>query len=97
MQAGEINKLLKVRPFESFRMRMTDGSSVVIRHPEQALVTARRMFIALPSKQSTREPATLKTDKPADDWMVLDPIHVVSIEPNGDHKPKTRSKKPRQH
>ncbi len=95
MQATEINKLLKVQPFESFRMRMTDGSSVVIRHPEQALVTTRRMFIALPSKRTSRERATLKTDKPADDWIVLDPIHVVSIEPNGDHKQKSQTKKPR--
>jgi hypothetical protein len=74
---------------------MSDGSSVVIRHPEQALVTARRIFIGLPAKRSARDMATPSTDKPADDWTLLDPLHVVAIEPNGDRKPRPRTKKTR--
>jgi len=93
MQADEITKLLSVRPFEPFRLRMTDGSSVVIRHPEQALVTARRIFIGLPAKHAARELATPATNRPADDWTLVDPIHVVAIEPNGGRKPRSRSKK----
>jgi len=54
MQANEITRLFQVRPFESFKLRMADGSSVTVRDPDQALVTVRRIFIGLPAKRSGR-------------------------------------------
>ncbi len=73
MQAGEIAKPLRARPFESFRLRMSDGSSVIVRHADQALVTARRIFIGHPAQRADLESETLPTDEPAEDWIVLDP------------------------
>ena len=47
MEATEIIKLLRVRPFEPFRIHMTDGRSFDIDHPELSIVTRRKMIIGV--------------------------------------------------
>jgi len=93
MQANEITRLFQVRPFESFKLRMADGSSVTVRDPDQALVTVRRIFIGLPAKRSGRSIATPPTYDLAEDWIMFDPIHIVAVEPDGHRRPRSKPRR----
>jgi hypothetical protein len=62
---------LRIRPFQPFRIYMSDGSYYDVRHPEWMLVTRRRINIAvnLDHRGLGREVVTCA------------PIHVTRIEP----------------
>lgn len=49
MSPFDLLELLRVRPFEPFRIYASDGRTYDIRHPDQALVLLTRVILPLPT------------------------------------------------
>lgn len=75
---------------------LTDERTVVVRHPEQVIVTGRHVIFGL--AQVKRDRANLATSKDRDaiakDWMLVDLLYVVSVEPMNGNANRTRRKRP---
>ena len=54
MTAEDLIELLEERPFTPLRLRLTDGRSYEIRHPEMAIVTPSIVAIGLSRGDGTR-------------------------------------------
>ncbi len=54
MTAEDLIELLEERPFRPLRLRLTDGRSYVIRHPETAIVTPSIVAIGLSPANASR-------------------------------------------
>jgi hypothetical protein len=98
MRSNDIKKILKAEPFVPIRLGLSDGRSVIIRHPDQAVVTDRKMFMGLAKvTRSTGLRTPASGDTFAKDWMFIDLLHIVSIEPdegsNGNGQKRKRSGK----
>jgi len=78
MRMHELQETLRKAPFEPFRIRLSDGRSFEVRHPEFAGLTRHSIFVGDPA-----------TDEEGPERMVqCDLMHVVSIEPvNGQTAP----------
>lgn len=84
MAPNEINNLLRSRPFEPFRMFISDGAHYDIRHPEMAIVSMTGVVIG---KGITK-------DGVASELVYCDTRHVTRIEPlNGHAKKASRPKR----
>ncbi len=66
-----IREALQHQPFEPFAMRLADGRSLPVRHPEMVAVGKRRIIVV----------------QPDDSWSVLEPLMVVSLDYNGSKTP----------
>ncbi|MBI3835824.1 MAG: hypothetical protein HY287_15975 [Planctomycetes bacterium] len=98
MNDEEVRTLLRRRPFTPIELALSDGRSITIRHPDQAAVSRRTLYVALvkmkPNLSRMTTPST--GEEIAKDWLLLDLIHIVSAEPaNGAHptRPRKRPKK----
>ncbi len=49
-RSDDILGLVRQRPFQPFRIHMSDGSAHDIRHPEQAMLTERAVIVGVPSE-----------------------------------------------
>ena len=47
MHHKELLNLLNAEPFQPFRIHVSDGSSIQIDHPDQAIVTAYKVLIGV--------------------------------------------------
>lgn len=85
---------MKRRPFTPIQIGLTDGRSVLVRHPDQAVVTHRSLFVGLAGLSRSKPLATPgDADTIARDWLLVDLLHVASVEPvNG--SPARRRRKP---
>jgi len=73
MRPDDIRHFLEQRPFQPFRMTLTDGRSYEIRHPELAMVGRSIVAIGVPAPD---EP------QPVFDRLVtVSLIHIMQIEP----------------
>lgn len=66
-------ELLQYRPFQPFRVYLTNGNVHTVRHPEQALLTAAFVLIGIP-----------ENDQPGpavSDTIFVALPHVVKLEP----------------
>lgn len=70
MRPEEIRKLLERRPFVPFRLLMTSGEHVDVRHPETVLVARSHIAVALRSRKGIAEYVV---------WYSL--IHIVKATP----------------
>lgn len=87
MQADEVRVLLKARPFEPIELGLSDGRKVLIRHPDQAAVSNRKVFVGLAKIHQPRRLASpTDGDEIAKDWILIDVVHIVSAEPVNGHK-----------
>ena len=100
MNDEEFRDLIRTRPFAPVEFTLSDGRSVLVRHPEQVAVSRRKMFVMLARVRSQGAPLTTPSNGEtiAKDWMMIDLLHVVSAEPaNGAHhgpaRPRRRRKK----
>ncbi len=73
MAPEELLNTLRTRPFQPFRINLTDGRSVDVRHPEMVLAGRRTAVIGIPSPGET-EPLY-------DKRITVDFLHIVSLEP----------------
>ena len=71
MNLQGIRDALQHRPFEPFVIRLADGRSLDVRHPEMVAVGKRRVIVV----------------QPDDSWSVLEPLMVVSLDHNGKKGP----------
>ncbi len=62
-----IREALQHQRFEPFAMRLADGRSLPVRHPEMVAVGKRRIIVVGPD----------------DSWSVVEPLRVVSLDYNG--------------
>jgi hypothetical protein len=97
MRTDDIRKLLRVDQFVPLRIGLSDGRSVLVRHPDQVFVADRHLLIGLAKLERSRSLATSANgDRIVKDWMIINLVRIAGIEPeermNG--KPKgTRSRK----
>ncbi len=75
--------LLDRRPFEPIRLHISSGQTVVIKHPEMALVTRSLVVVGV----------TRSDDRVADYAVHYNLLHIVKIEPLDGTKPKRRTKR----
>ena len=73
MDLEGVREALLKRPFEPFNIRLADGRSLSVRHPEMVAVGKRRIIIV----------------EPDDSWSVIEPLLIVSLDYNGEHPPQT--------
>ncbi len=71
MDLQGVREALRQQPFEPFAMRLADGRSLDVRHPEMVAVGQRRLIVV----------------QPDDSWSVIEPLLVVSLDYNGKHIP----------
>jgi hypothetical protein len=72
MKAEDLIELLEERPFKTLRVRLADGRSYEIRHPEMAIVTPNIVAIGLSQGNGSRL---------ADRVTHCSIAHIVEVEP----------------
>jgi len=77
MDLQGIREALLRRPFESFSIRLADGRSLDIPHPEMVAVGKRRIIVV----------------EPDDSWSVIEPLLIVSLDYNGKRRRRTNRRK----
>ena len=73
MAPEELLKALRERPFRPFRIALTDGRALEVRHPEMVLPGRRSAVIGIP--------APGEAEALYDDRITVDLLHIVSLEP----------------
>jgi virulence-associated protein VagC len=73
MDLEGVREALLKRPFESFNIRLADGRSLAVRHPEMVAVGKRRIIVV----------------EPDDSWLVIEPLLIVSLDYNGERSART--------
>ncbi|MCZ6683418.1 MAG: hypothetical protein O7B26_09540 [Planctomycetota bacterium] len=82
MRMQELQDTLRKTPFEPFRIRLSDGQSLHVRHPEFAGLTRHSVFVGVPSGK----------DAVPDRMIQCDLVHVVTIEPIDGARPRRKDK-----
>jgi hypothetical protein len=72
MPPEELLRHLQRRPFQPFRLRLTDGADYEIRHPEMMLLARHTAEIGIPGE--TAVPI-------ADRIVTIALLHIVRVEP----------------
>jgi hypothetical protein len=95
MDRTELQDILRKRPFVPIEFGLTDGRSILVRHPDQVMLTRRNAVFGLTQVKNGR--SRFRTpdndDRYVKDWLMVDLLHVVSAEPaNGEQsrRPKRR-------
>ncbi len=56
MRPDDVLQLLRARPFQPFRISLSDGQQYEVRHPEMAIVSRSTVLVGLPGPQGLDEP-----------------------------------------
>jgi hypothetical protein len=72
MHVDDLERRLKRKPFEPFRVGLTDGQSFDVRHPELMMLGKRTAIIGV---------AAVPDDTHFDRAIDVDLFHIVSVEP----------------
>jgi hypothetical protein len=82
LRPDDFRKLFKQRPFEPVRIGLSDGRSVLVRHPDQVVVAERHLLVGLAKLERSLPLATPQTaDAIAKDWLIINLLHVAFGEP----------------
>jgi hypothetical protein len=93
MRPADIRKLIKAEPFQPIRMALYDGRSELIRHPDQAVVSERCVFIGLATIERSGPLATPTSgDAIAQDWILLNLLQITSVEPDNGARRRPKRK-----
>jgi hypothetical protein len=57
MRPEDILEMLRARPFEPFRIYLSDGATFEIRHPDMAIVQRSKVTVAVPGPEGPDGPA----------------------------------------
>lgn len=57
MRPEDILEILRAKPFEPFRVYLTDGAVYEIRHPDMAIVQRSKVTVAVPGPEGPDGPA----------------------------------------
>jgi hypothetical protein len=77
MDLQGIREALHRQPFKSFDIRLADGRSISVRHPDFVAVGKRRIIVV----------------EPDDSWSVVEPLLIVSLDYDGKRRPRTNRRK----
>ncbi len=77
MDLQGIREALHRQPFKPFDIRLADGRSVPVRHPDFVAVGKRRIIVV----------------EPDDSWSVVEPLLIVSLDYNGKRRTRTNRRK----
>ena len=89
MRASEFQRVLRTQPFEPLRVHLSDGRSIVIRHPDQVVVSERYLYIGLGGRRNG-EPATpAQRDTITSDFVWVNLMQVTTVEPAGTRNGKS--------
>ncbi|MEK7731239.1 MAG: hypothetical protein AAB363_05210, partial [Planctomycetota bacterium] len=96
MDRSEFQEILRKRPFEAIEVGLTDGRSVLVRHPDQVILTRRNAIFGLSHVKNGRKRLRSPDngERYVKDWLMIDLLHVVSAEPANDRRrpPKKRGR-----
>ena len=96
MRANEMRRLLKAEPFKPIRVGLSDGRSIIVRHPDQAVVSEHKLIVGVAKVERSRPLATPSSgDTIAKDWIMVDLLHIVSAEPEDGGTAKRTGKRRR--
>ncbi len=73
MRPEDLLELLRARPFQPFRIRLSDGASYEIRHPDMAIVQRSKVTVAVPGPRGP--------DGPAERTASCALVHITRTEP----------------
>ena len=74
MRPEDIREFLQHKPFQPFRVTLTDGRTYEVRHPELAMVGRSGVAIGVPATGDTR---------PIYDRLVtVSLLHIMQVEPS---------------
>jgi hypothetical protein len=83
MDRADFQEVLRERPFAPIEVGLTDGCSILVRHPDQVMLTRRKAVFGLTQVLDGRK--RLRTpdndDRLVKDWLMIDLLHVVSAKP----------------
>jgi hypothetical protein len=74
MRPEDIRELLQHKPFQPFRLTLTDGRMYEVRHPEMAMVGRSAVAIGLPA---SNDPTPIY-----DRLVTVSLLHIMQIEPS---------------
>ena len=77
MRLEDVQELIRKRPFEPFRICMTDGRSYDIDHPELCMPGRNKVHVAVPDPKAKR--LIMRVDQCA-------LVHIVRFEPLNGHR-----------
>jgi hypothetical protein len=77
MDLQGIREALRHQPFDPFSIRLADGRSLSVPHPDMVAVGNRRIIVV----------------QPDDSWSVIEPLLIVSLDYDGKHHPRTNRRK----
>jgi hypothetical protein len=82
MAPEELRSVLKLTPFEPFRLMMTDGTGFEIRHPDLVWVGQRTAMVGL-----TGDPAQTYYERS----VRIDLLHIIRLEPLESKPPASKN------
>jgi len=95
MDRTELQDILRKRPFIPLEVGLSDGRSILVRHPDQVMLTRRNAVFGLTQVKNGR--SRFRTpdngDRYVKDWLMVDLLHVVSAEPANDDRPRRRKRR----
>lgn len=74
MRSEDIREFLQRRPFQPFRLTLTDGRTYDVRHPELAMVGRSTVAVGIPAPD---EPAPVY-----DRLVTISLLHIMQLEPH---------------
>jgi hypothetical protein len=77
MDLQGIREALRHQPFDPFSIRLADGRTLSVPHPDMVAVGNRRIIVV----------------QPDDSWSVIEPLLIVSLDYDGKRRPRTNRRK----
>ena len=72
MRPDDVLQLLRARPFQPFRISLSDGKQYQVRHPEIAIVTRSTVHVGIPGRRGP--------DGPAERVVTCALVHITRME-----------------
>ena len=72
MSQEDLLKILRIQPFEPFRMYLSDQTSFEIRHPDQCSVGRTTAYVGVPRREVRRSHQEI---------VVCSLLHITHVEP----------------
>ena len=93
MRSADLKKLLKLEPSAPIRLGLSDGRSVVVRHPDQVVLAERHLLVGLATIERSGPLATPRSRAAiARDWIIVNLLHIVGVEPTDGTSAKPKRK-----
>jgi len=72
MGPDDVLHLLRARPFQPFRISLSDGQAYEVRHPEMAMVSRSTVLLGIPGPRGA--------DGPVERFVTCALVHIARIE-----------------